>query len=61
LPEDRLLLIEVPLDIQLLPEILKSPPEKQSFTLLAFLGVQADPEIPGVDWPGWRKELEKAF
>jgi len=62
LPEEKLLVIEVPLDIDVIQQSQSSPADRQFVllgSLLAFLGLQKDPGIPGMDFKGWREKLEQ--
>lgn len=62
LSEEKLLIIEVPLDIDVVQQSQSSHADRQFVllgSLLAFLGLQKDPEIPGMDFKGWREKLEQ--
>jgi hypothetical protein len=64
LREEEILLVDVPIDAALLPPFLDSPARQRylpSGMLLSFLHLQSDPTIPGLDFPEWMKELERAF
>lgn len=62
--EEQLLVIDVPLDAAELPRLLSTPPLRRfmlSASLLAFLHLQADPDIPGLDFRDWLGQLEHQF
>lgn len=63
-PEEHLLVIDIPWDTADLPRLLTSSPLQRyvlSASLLAFLHLQPDPDIPGLDYPDWLRQLEQQF
>jgi len=61
---EKQLLVEVPLDIHSLPPLLDDPSDQHFVllsSLLAYLSLQAAPDIPGLDYHAWLKALERSL